>query len=276
MTTIVKSQAGFWRWAVVSVLTLAIVAAVFAGLAGAAAAGAEPQRVEVNVKTAFLAYLDGNREQRDVEEGDRFTVLRRAGSYYVVQDGARQALITIASVVPVKTPVPASKWNFVVAKADAPISIRSGRRGTPAKVQQGQVFEVLGRHPLGGTLYILMDNGRTAEISTDLVRAAREGEQPPPLVPGPLSGPIRLGCPIAIDRQGNVFVDSVPPGTLGERIGLQPGMRILKVNGEEIRTAADYDRASTLLGGGLRLLVQRRGLDYPELLVFRDPRNPRR
>ena len=270
MKAIVKSQAG--SWAMVNALAIVIGATVFAGLA----VGGEPQRIEVKDKTAFLAYLDGNREQRDVQEGDQFTVVRRTGSYYVVRDGTRQALITIASVVPVKTPAPASKWEFVVAKADAPISIRSGRRGAPAKVQQGQVFEVLGRNPLGGTLYILLDNGRTAEISTELVRPAREGEQPPPLVPGPLSGPIRLGCPISIDRQGNIYVESVPPGTLGERIGLQPGMRILKVNGEEIRNAADYDRASTLLGGGLRLLVQRRGLDYPELLVFRDPRNPRR
>jgi hypothetical protein len=239
-------------------------------------AGGDPDRVEVKDKTALLAYIDGNREQRDVQEGDRFRVVRRTGSYYVVQDGSRQALISIASVVPVKTPAQPSKWEFVVTKADAAISVRFGRRGVPGKVQQGQVFEVLGRHSLGGTLYILLDNGRTAEISAELVRPARQGEQPPPLVPGRLSGPIRLGCPISTDRDGNVYIDAVYPGTLGERIGLQPGMRILKVNGDEIHSAADYDRASGLLGGGLRLLVQRRGLDYPEMLVFQDPRSPRR
>ena len=264
-----KRQARCWLGYAATQLAQAIGAA-------ALAAGAEPERVEVKDKTAFLAYLDGNREQRDVQEGDRFPVVRRTGSYYVVQDGSRQALISIASVIPVKTPLQPSKWEFVVTKAEAPISVRTGRRGVPGKAQQGQVFEVLGRHPLGGTLYVLLDNGRTAEISADLVRAARPGETPPPLVPGRLSGPIRLGCPISIDRQGNVYVEAVLPGTLGERIGLQPGTRILKVNGEEIHSAADYDRASMLLGGGLRLLVQRRGLDYPEMLQFQDPRYPRR
>jgi len=264
-----KRQAWPWLRDAAVLLALAISAT-------AMAAGGDPGQVEVKDKTAFLAYLDGSREQRDVAEGDRFPVVRRMGSYYVVRDGGRQALLSIASVIPVKTPAQASKWEFVVTKADAPISVRSGRRGTPGRAQQGQVFEVLGRHPLGGTLYILLDNGRTAEISADLVRAARPGETPPPLVPGPLTGPIRLGAAISTDRQANVYVDAVYPGTLGERIGLQPGMRILKVNGEEIRSAADYDRASTLLGGGLRLLVQRRGLDYPEMLQFQDPRNPRR
>jgi len=264
-----KRQAPVWLGFAAGLLALAIGAT-------ALAAGAEPERVEVKDKTAFLAYLDGNREQRDVQEGDRFPVVRRTGSYYVVQDGSRQALISIASVIPVKTPAQPSKWEFVVTKAEAPISARTGRRGIPGKAQQGQVFEVLGRHPLGGTLYVLLDNGRTAEISADLVRAARPEETPPPLVPGRLSGPIRLGCPISIDRRGNVYVEAVLPGTLGERIGLQPGMRILKVNGEEIHSAADYDRASMLLGGGLRLLVQRRGLDYPEMLQFQDPRYPRR
>ncbi len=240
---------------------------------GAAAPRDDPDRVEVKDKTAFLMYRDGAREQRDVEQGDRFEVLRRLDSYYVVKDGNREALISIASVIPVKIPKPAEKWQYVVTTAQAPISVRTGKRGTPSTVEQGRVLEVLGKHPLGSTYYILFDNGRTAEISTNLVRPAKPQEAPPPPAAGQLTGPVRLGCEISLDRGGNVYVGLVYPDSLAERLGLQPEMRILKVNGEAIHSAADYDRASGLLGGNLRLLVQRRGLDYPELFQYQDPRN---
>jgi hypothetical protein len=243
-------------------------------LASAAAAPRDaPDRVEVKDKTAFLMYRDGAREQRDVEEGDRFEVLRRLDSYYVVRDGNREALISIASVIPVKTPKPVEKWQYVITTAQAPISMRTGRRGTPSTVEQGKVFEVLGKHPLGSTYYILLDNGRTAEIATNLVRPARPQESPPPPAVGQLTGPVRLGCEITLDKAGNVYVGLIYAGSLAERIGLQPEMRILKVNGEEINSAADYDRASRLLGGNLRLMIQRRGLDYPEMIQYQDPRN---
>jgi hypothetical protein len=250
-------------------------AILFAALfsCGAAAPRDHPDRVEVNDKHAFLTYRDGAREQRDVEQGDRFEVVRRLDSYYVVKDGHREAMISIASVIPVKTPKPVEKWQYVITTAQAPISIRTGRRGTPSTVEQGKVFEVLAKHPLGSTYYILLDNGRTAEIATNLVRPARPQESPPPPAVGRFTGPVRLGCEITLDRNGNVYVGLIYAGSLAERIGLQPEMRILKVNGEEIHSAADYDRASGLLGRNLRLLVQRRGLDYPELVQFMDPRN---
>jgi hypothetical protein len=104
----------------------------------AAGAGGDPERVEVKDKTAFLAYIDGNREQRDVQEGDRFPVVRRTGSYYVVRDGTRQALISIASVVPVKTPAQPSKWEFVVTKAFALVRIVHG--GVPLLGASQAVF----------------------------------------------------------------------------------------------------------------------------------------
>jgi hypothetical protein len=78
-----KGQASAWHWATAAMLAGGA-AAVLTVAIGAAAlgAGAEPARVEVKDKTAFVAYLDGNREQRDVQEGDRFPVVRRTGSYY--------------------------------------------------------------------------------------------------------------------------------------------------------------------------------------------------
>jgi S1-C subfamily serine protease len=123
---------------------------------------------------------------------------------------------------------------------------------------------------------VLRPGGRTAEISQELVRAARPEECPPPPKVGVVRGPVRLGCEISVDEQRYVFVEFVYPGSLGERIGLQPATRILKVNGEEIHSAADYDRASQRLGGNLRLLVQRYRMDYPEMLKYEDPRNARR
>jgi S1-C subfamily serine protease len=72
-----------------------------------------------------------------------------------------------------------------------------------------------------------------------------------------------------------VLVDYVYPGSFGQRLGLEPGMRILAVNGREIHSAAEYDQASALLGGNLRLLVQRSGMTYPEMIEYIDPRNRR-
>jgi len=220
-----------------------------------------------------MTYLDGAREQRQVERGRRFAVVRRVDTYYVVQDGPRQAMLAIGSVIPVKKPKPKSDREFVVTTAEAPIAIKLGRRSTPDTVPQGQILEVLGRPRIGSTVYVLHKDGRTAEISSKLVRKARPEECPPPPAVGIIRGPVRLGCEISIDLERNVLVEFVYPGSLGERIGLQPGTRILKVNGREIHSSADYDRASQQLGGNLRLLVRRFRLDFPEMLEFQDPRN---
>jgi S1-C subfamily serine protease len=83
---------------------------------------------------------------------------------------------------------------------------------------------------------------------------------------------VPLGCEISIDARRVVRVESVYPWSFGERLGLQPGMAILKVNGREIHSAADYDQASSLLGGNLRLLVRRAGMDYPEMIEYFEPR----
>jgi hypothetical protein len=235
-----------------------------------------PAAVEIKSTKSLLTYLDGEREQHEVERGRRFKVRRRMDTYYVIEDGPRQALVAITDVIPVKTPQPKSRWEFVVTTARAPMVIKSGRRGIPDKIDQGQILEVLDRDSLGSTLYVLLKGGRTAEISVDLIRPARPDEQPPPPPVGIVRGPVRLGCEISIDERRNVYVEFVYPGSLGERIGLQPLTRILKVNGEEVHSAADYDRASQLLGGNLRLLVRRYRMDYPEMLEYRDPRNPAR
>jgi hypothetical protein len=184
-------------------------------------------------------------------------------------------MLSAGSVVLVGAPGANAIWDYVVTTANARISVRTGRRGVPGTVGQGAVFEVLGRHPLGSTLYILLENGRTAEIASNLVRTARPEERPPPPAVGRLPGRVLLGCEISIDGRRNVYVDFIYPGSLGQRLGLQPETRIIKVNGHAIHSAADYDRASSLLGGNLRLLVQRPGLDYPEMLEYVDPRNVR-
>lgn len=235
----------------------------------------EPQQIEVNVEKAVLTFLDGTREQREVERGRRFTVVRRLDAYYVVQEGNRQAMIAISNVIPANKPAARPKWEYVVTTAAASVAVKHGRRSIPNTVQQGEVFEVLGPHPLGSTLYILLDNGRTAEVSSKLVRPAKPSERPKPPAVGRVPGPVPLGCEISVDLERNVFVEYIYLDSLAQRIGLQPGTRILEVNGEEIHSAADYDRASQQLGGNLRILVRRFGLDYPEMIEYRDPRNRR-
>jgi hypothetical protein len=235
-----------------------------------------PKVVEIKSAHAVLTYLDGQREQIQVEQGQRFPVQRRLDTYYVIEHEARRAIVAIRDVIPAKTPQPEARWEYVVTTAQAPIAIKRGRRSLPDTVAQGEVLEVLGRNTLGATLYVLIKGGRTAEISQELVRPARDREQPPPPPVGIVPGPVRLGCEISIDEQRNVYVEYVYPGSLAERIGLQPLTRILEVNGEEIHSAADYDRASQLLGGNLRLLVRRYRMQYPEMLEYWDPRNPQR
>ena len=235
----------------------------------------DPKQVEVSSATAVLTYLDGSREQRAVERGHRLEVVRRLDTYYVVKDGDRQALVALANVIAVKTPAAKQKWEYVVTTANAAVSVKSGRRSVPEQVEQGEVFEVLGRPRIGSTLYILLDDGRTAEIAANLVRTARPEERPPPPRVGRIRGPVPLGCEISIDTQRCVRVEFAYPDSLGERIGLLPGIAILEVNGEAVHSAADYDRESQLLGGDLRLLVRQFGLDYPEMLEYRDPRNAR-
>jgi hypothetical protein len=100
------------------------------------------------------------------------------------------------------------------------------------------------------------------------LRNARPNEVPPlPQLEREIPLP-RLGCEISLDKDRTVIVEYVYPGSFGERIGLTRFMKILEVNGTPIHSAADYDKASRLLGGRLRLLVQQRGLDYPEMIQY--------
>jgi membrane-associated protease RseP (regulator of RpoE activity) len=222
-----------------------------------------------------MTYLDGDREQREVEQGDRFKVIRRFDTYYVVADGQRRALIAIGSVIPVEAPRATAQWDYVVTTANAPIVVWAGRTRLPDVAQAGEVFEVLGRHPTGATLYVLWKGGRTAELAASLVRAAKPRERPAGRAAPAAGRRVPLGCEISIDRQRRVRVETVYPGSLGERLGLARGAIILKVNGQEIHSAADYDRASALRGGNLRLLVQNPGLDYPEMIEYQHPASRR-
>ncbi len=237
------------------------------------AAPPDPQQVEVKTAGTRLTYLDGQREQREVQTGERYRVVRRISGYYVVADGQRQAIVSLSAVVPVSVSTAKDDSPFVITTAEAPVSVKFGRRSEPSTVPAGEVLEVLDRHRLGTTLFVLLRNGRTGEIAENLVRAAKSDERPPESKPGRLAGPVPLGCEISVDDQRTVRVEYTYFNSLGERLGLQPGTRILKVNGRDIHSAADYDQASTLLGGNLRLLVQRLHMDYPEMIEYRDPRN---
>jgi hypothetical protein len=235
----------------------------------------EPTQVEVKSESAVMTYLGGEREQVKVERGLRLDVVRRMDAYYVVKVGSREALVAINDVIPAPTAAASEASRYVVTTAKAPLVVRVGRQRLPEVAEAGRVFEVLGKPLVGSTWFVLADGGRTAEVATKLVRPARPEEQPPAPKVGRVRGPVPLGCAISIDEQRFVRVDFAFPGSLGERLGLQPEMRILRVNGVEIHSAADYDQASSRLGGNLRLLIQRPGMDYPELILFEDPRNTR-
>ncbi len=247
--------------------SLLIVLALGLAFAAQPASAADPAQVEVRDNGVVLTYLGQPPGQREVQRGDRFAVVRTSGSMYVVRDAGREALLPIASAIPAAAP--AAQTSFVVATAKAPIAECVGRSRVPGTVEPGTVLEVLARHPLGTTLYVRLASGRTAEIAHNLVRAAKPEQQPRALPVGPYRGPVPLGCEISIDQRGNVYAEIIYVDTLGQRIGLQPGTQIIRVNGQEIHSAADYDRASALLGGHLRLVVQRPGLDYPELIEYR-------
>lgn len=237
------------------------------------AASPDPQQVEIKTAGTRLTYLDGQREQREVQTGERFRVVRRISGYYVVADGQRQAIVSLSAVSPVSSSAARDDSPFVITTAEAPVSVKFGRRSEPTTVPAGEVLEVLDKHRLGTTLFVLLRNGRTGEIAENLVRAVKPEERPPEPKPGRVPGPVSLGCEISVDEQRTVRIEYSYFNSLGERLGLQPGTRILSVNGREIHSAADYDQASALLGGNLRLLVQRRHMDYPEMIEYRDPRN---
>jgi hypothetical protein len=232
-----------------------------------------PQQIEIKAAGTRLTYLDGAREQREVQVGERFQVVRRIDTHYVVADGDRRAMVLLSAVIPAPAAPAGEESPFVITTAQASISVKYGRRSEPATVPAGDVLEVLTRHPLGTTLFVLLRDGRTGEVAANLVRPARPEERPPQPPAGRLSGPVPLGCEISVDAERSVRVEFTYPNSLGERLGLQPGTRILKVNGRDIHSAADYDRASRLLGGNLRLLIQRFRLDYPEMIEYHDPRN---
>jgi S1-C subfamily serine protease len=225
----------------------------------------EPGFVEVSRDQALVTFLGGG--QGKAAQGDRFQVAGTQGSYYLVLVGDKKALIAINDVSVAKSPS-APPTGFVVTTARASIVMRVGFKRTPSETPQGTVFEVLGRPSLGNTLYVLMKDGHTGEIAASLVRNARPNEVPPlPQLEREIPLP-RLGCEISLDKDRTVIVEYVYPRSFGERIGLTRFMKILEVNGTPIHSAADYDKASRLLGGRLRLLVQQRGLDYPEMIQY--------
>jgi len=243
--------------------------------AGDPAREPEPQQIEIKTEGTRLTYLDGSRERRETRVGERFRVVRRIDTYYVVADGDRRALAPISGVLPVKSPPVGDDSPYIVTTAQASVSVKIGRRSETTTVPAGEVLEVLDRHPLGTTLFVVLRDGRTGELAASLARAAKPEERPPQPKVGRVRGPLPLGCEISVDAERRVRVEFVFPDSLGQRLGLAPGTVILKVNGQPIHSAADYDRASQLLGGDLRLVVQQFSTDYPELIEFHHPRNQR-
>ena len=77
----------------------------------------------------------------------------------------------------------------------------------------------------------------------------------PPQAPRPLSGGLSQG----------LVIQDVPPGSMLERIGLQPGDVVRSVNGEAVTSEADVARVLQQRGmqGSFTAEVQRGGMTVP-------------
>lgn len=66
--------------------------------------------------------------------------------------------------------------------------------------------------------------------------------------PAPPRKRLRLGVRLKADSPGELVVDSVVPGSEAERIGLEPGDKLLKMDGRPLRSFMDLHRAAVADG----------------------------
>lgn len=87
----------------------------------------------------------------------------------------------------------------------------------------------------------------------------------PPPPPAPVAAPGVPGAPGAPGTPQGLVIQSVPPGSLLERFGLQPGDVVRSVNGEVVASEADVARIlqSRGLQGPFTAEVQRGGVTVP-------------
>ncbi len=90
-------------------------------------------------------------------------------------------------------------------------------------------------------------------------------EPPPAMVPAPQPAPGAAPPPSPSAAGRGLLVTAVPPGSLLERIGLQPGDVVRSVSGDAVANEADVARIvqSRALDGALTVEVQRGGMTVP-------------
>jgi serine protease Do len=142
-------------------------------------------------------------------------------------------------------------------------SVRAGSPAARAGVRRGDLVTQLERRPVrsGRDFFEMLESATPGqELRVDVLRdgAARSLAIRAEVVPDAVVSQIlrdRLGVELAPDEQGGYKVRAVRKDGGAARIGIQPGDRILGINGRPLQGAEDLRRSALDLSGRSRALV---------------------
>ena len=104
-----------------------------------------------------------------------------------------------------------------------------------------------------------------SDVATGVPAPAPPPDAPPPLSVAPAPGAASAPPPIVTSSADGVVIQTVPPGSMLARLGLQPGDVVRSVNGERVTSEAEVARVLQQRGmqGSFSAEVLRGGTVFP-------------